>query len=202
MSSTSKTYDLLIKVLLIGNSGVGKSCLLLRFCQDEFTPSFISTIGIDFKLRTVDLDGKTAKFQVWDTAGQERFKTITTAYYRSAMGFLLVYDVTDEQSFTDIRTWHANIQEHARDNVEVILVGNKCDMEDKRVVSYDQGKALADELGVPFIETSAKTAASVDDAFLTLARRIKDNMYVNSPPSQSKSSVAVGSNKNSSSSCC
>jgi len=88
-----------IKLLLIGDSGVGKSCCLLRFSEDSFTPSFITTIGIDFKIRTIELDGKRVKLQIWDTAGQERFRTITTAYYRGAMGILLVYDVTDERSF-------------------------------------------------------------------------------------------------------
>eukprot|EP01097_Dermamoeba_algensis_P006746 TRINITY_DN420_c0_g1_i4.p1 TRINITY_DN420_c0_g1~~TRINITY_DN420_c0_g1_i4.p1 ORF type:complete len:135 (-),score=16.19 TRINITY_DN420_c0_g1_i4:474-878(-) len=95
-------YDYLIKLLLIGDSGVGKSCLLLRFSDDSFTPSFITTIGIDFKIRTIELDGKKIKLQIWDTAGQERFRTITTAYYRGAMGILLVYDVTDEKSFGSI----------------------------------------------------------------------------------------------------
>ncbi|KDN39605.1 hypothetical protein RSAG8_08761, partial [Rhizoctonia solani AG-8 WAC10335] len=106
-------YDFLIKLLLIGDSGVGKSCLLLRFCDDAWTPSFITTIGIDFKIRTIELDGKRIKLQIWDTAGQERFRTITTAYYRGAMGILLVYDVTDEKSFNNIRTWHANVEQHA-----------------------------------------------------------------------------------------
>ena len=91
-----------IKLLLIGDSGVGKSCCLLRFSEDSFTPSFITTIGIDFKIRTIDLDGKRVKLQIWDTAGQERFRTITTAYYRGAMGILLVYDVTDEKSFNSM----------------------------------------------------------------------------------------------------
>ncbi|KAL4285102.1 hypothetical protein GQ457_16G025430 [Hibiscus cannabinus] len=107
-------YDYLIKLLLIGDSGVGKSCLLLR---------------IDFKIRTVELDGKRIKLQIWDTAGQERFRTITTAYYRGAMGILLVYDVTDESSFNNIRNWIRNIEQHASDNVNKILVGNKADME-------------------------------------------------------------------------
>lgn len=93
------TFTLQIKLLLIGDSGVGKSCCLLRFSEDSFTPSFITTIGIDFKIRTINLDGKRVKLQIWDTAGQERFRTITTAYYRNAMGILLVYDVTDERSF-------------------------------------------------------------------------------------------------------
>ena len=99
------TYDYLIKLLLIGDSGVGKSCLLLRFSDDAFNTSFITTIGIDFKIRTVEIDNKRCKLQIWDTAGQERFRTITTAYYRGAMGILLVYDITDEQSFANIRNW-------------------------------------------------------------------------------------------------
>jgi small GTP-binding protein len=100
----TRNYDFLIKLLLIGDSGVGKSCCLLRFSEDSFTPSFITTIGIDFKIRTIELDGKRVKLQIWDTAGQERFRTITTAYYRGAMGILLVYDVTDERSFNSTST--------------------------------------------------------------------------------------------------
>lgn len=144
--SKGGSYDYLVKLLLIGDSGVGKSCLLLRFSDDSFTPSFITTIGIDFKIRTIELDGKRIKLQIWDTAGQERFRTITTAYYRGAMGILLVYDVTDEKSFANIRNWIRNIEQHASDNVNKMLVGNKCDMQDKRVVEADRGKALADEV--------------------------------------------------------
>jgi len=117
--------------------GVGKSCLLLRFSDGSFTTSFITTIGIDFKIRTIELDGKRIKLQIWDTAGQERFRTITTAYYRGAMGILLVYDVTDESSFNNIRNWIRNIEQHASDSVNKILVGNKADMdESKRVSSF------------------------------------------------------------------
>jgi len=126
-------YDYLVKLLLIGDSGVGKSCLLLRFSDDSFTTSFITTIGIDFKIRTIEQEGKRLKLQIWDTAGQERFRTITTAYYRGAMGILLVYDVTDEQSFNNIRNWMRQIQQHAADNVNKVLIGNKCDMLDKKV---------------------------------------------------------------------
>jgi len=169
-------YDFLIKLLLIGDSGVGKSCLLLRFCDDAWTPSFITTIGIDFKIRTIELDGKRIKLQIWDTAGQERFRTITTAYYRGAMGILLVYDVTDERSFNNIRTWHANVEQHASEGVNKILVGNKCDWTDKKVISTEQGKELADELGIKFLETSAKANISVEDAFFTLARDIKTRL--------------------------
>lgn len=170
-------YDYLIKLLLIGDSGVGKSCLLLRFSDDSFTTSFITTIGIDFKIRIFELDGKRIKLQIWDTAGQERFRTITTAYYRNAMGILLVYDVTDESSFNNIRNWIKNIEQHASDNVNKILVGNKADMdESKRAVPTARGQALADEYGIKFFETSAKTNLNVEQAFFSIARDIKQRL--------------------------
>uniref|UniRef100_A0A0D9W0S1 Uncharacterized protein n=1 Tax=Leersia perrieri TaxID=77586 RepID=A0A0D9W0S1_9ORYZ len=170
-------YDYLIKLLLIGDSGVGKSCLLLRFSDGSFTTSFITTIGIDFKIRTVELDGKRIKLQIWDTAGQERFRTITTAYYRGAMGILLVYDVTDESSFNNIRNWIRNIEQHASDNVNKILVGNKADMdESKRAVPTSKGQALADEYGIKFFETSAKTNLNVEQVFFSIARDIKQRL--------------------------
>ncbi|KAI9788000.1 MAG: GTP-binding protein [Peltula sp. TS41687] len=172
----SRNYDFLIKLLLIGDSGVGKSCCLLRFSEDSFTPSFITTIGIDFKIRTIDLDGKRVKLQIWDTAGQERFRTITTAYYRGAMGILLVYDVTDERSFNNIRTWFSNVEQHASEGVSKILIGNKCDWEEKRAVSTERGQQLADELGVPFLEVSAKANINVEKAFYSLAATIKKRM--------------------------
>merc|ERR1712167_236646 len=113
MSARNTNFDFLIKLLLIGDSGVGKSCLLLCFSDQSFTTSFITTIGIDFKIKTIELDGKRIKLQIWDTAGQERFRTITTAYYRGAMGILLVFDVTDDQSFQNIATWMDQIDQHA-----------------------------------------------------------------------------------------
>ncbi|KAJ3669175.1 hypothetical protein LUZ60_011125 [Juncus effusus] len=170
-------YDYLIKLLLIGDSGVGKSCLLLRFSDGSFTTSFITTIGIDFKIRTIELDNKRIKLQIWDTAGQERFRTITTAYYRGAMGILLVYDVTDESSFNNIRNWIRNIEQHASDNVNKILVGNKADMdESKRAVPTAKGQALADEYGIKFFETSAKTSLNVEEVFFSIARDIKQRL--------------------------
>jgi len=113
------------------------------------------------------------KLQIWDTAGQERFRTITTAYYRGAMGILLVYDVTDEKSFTNIRTWFSNVEQHATEGVNKILIGNKCDWTEKRVISAEQGQALADELGIPFLEVSAKSNFNVEKAFFNLATDIK-----------------------------
>ncbi|GAB4817579.1 hypothetical protein N2152v2_004625 [Parachlorella kessleri] len=150
MSKRAQDYDHLVKLLLIGDSG-----------------------GIDFKLRKILIDGKWVKLQIWDTAGQERFRTITSAYYRGAMGILLVYDVTDEASFSNIRNWMKNIEQHASDNVVKVLVGNKCDMdESKRAVPYSRGQALADEFKLQFFETSAKNNVNVDEVFQSIARDI------------------------------
>ncbi|XP_038058311.1 ras-related protein Rab-8A-like isoform X2 [Patiria miniata] len=172
----AKTYDFLFKLLLIGDSGVGKTCVLFRFSEDAFNSTFISTIGIDFKIRTIDLDGKKIKLQIWDTAGQERFRTITTAYYRGAMGIMLVYDITNMKSFENIRNWIRNIEEHASSDVEKMILGNKCDMDDRRVVTKDKGEQLAIEYGIKFMETSAKASINVEEAFVTLARDIKAKM--------------------------
>ncbi|GAB6031879.1 Ras-protein Rab-8A [Chamberlinius hualienensis] len=129
--------------------------------------------GIDFKIRTIELDGKKIKLQIWDTAGQERFRTITTAYYRGAMGILLVYDITNEKSFKNIKNWIRNIEEHASADVEKMILGNKCDMNDRRQVSKEKGEQLAIEYGIKFMETSAKAGINVEEAFFTLARDIK-----------------------------
>jgi len=172
----------LIKLLLIGDSGVGKSCLLLRFSEDSFAPSFITTIGIDYKIRTIELDEKKIKLQIWDTAGQERFRTITTAYYRSAMGVLLVYDVTDDKSFANIKNWIRNIEQHASENINKVLVGNKCDLADKRLIDTARGKSLADEFKIPFFETSAKNSINVEESFISLARDVKKRLIDTAKP--------------------
>ncbi|XP_023811563.1 ras-related protein Rab-8B [Oryzias latipes] len=172
----AKTYDYLFKLLLIGDSGVGKTCLLFRFSEDSFNTTFISTIGIDFKIRTIELDGKRVKLQIWDTAGQERFRTITTAYYRGAMGIMLVYDICNEKSFDNIKNWIRNIEEHASSDVEKMILGNKCDMTDRRQVSKDRGEKLAIDYRVKFLETSAKSSLNVEEAFYTMARDILHNL--------------------------
>ncbi|CAB0030419.1 unnamed protein product [Trichogramma brassicae] len=176
-----KTYDLLFKLLLIGDSGVGKTCILFRFSDDAFSTTFISTIGIDFKIKTVELRGKKIKLQIWDTAGQERFHTITTSYYRGAMGIMLVYDITAEKSFENIVNWLRNIDEHASENVEKMILGNKSDMEDKRVVSTEKGEKIAREHGIRFMETSAKADINIDRAFRELAEAIFDKTQGRDP---------------------
>jgi len=176
MTTNGKTYDYLFKLLLIGDSGVGKTCVLFRFSEDQFNSTFISTIGIDFKIRTIELDGKKVKLQIWDTAGQERFRTITTAYYRGAMGIMLVYDITNLKSFENIKNWIRNIEEHASGDVEKMILGNKKDMEEKRVVAEEKGQMLAMDYGIKFLETSAKEGDNIEKAFFTMAKDIKTKM--------------------------
>lgn len=170
-STTGKPrdYDYLFKLVLIGDSGVGKSCLLLRFADDAFTESYISTIGVDFRFRTVKIDQKTVKLQIWDTAGQERFRTITSAYYRGADGIIMVYDVTSQDSFDHVNDWLKEVNRYAAEGTCKLLVGNKSDRSSDRVVTAEQAKEFADDIGVPFLETSAKSAANVEEAFLTMA---------------------------------
>eukprot|EP00903_Cladosiphon_okamuranus_P009436 g8996.t1 len=171
MYSTTQ-YDHLVKLLVIGDSGVGKSCLLLRYSDDQFSGSYISTIGIDFKIKTALLMGRKVKLQIWDTAGQERFRNITSAYYRGSMGILLVYDVSDEKTFRNVSNWMRQIELKASPDVNITLVGNKCDVgDDERAVSFEQGQALAAESGqrVRFFETSARSNLNVTEAFEGLA---------------------------------
>jgi Ras-related protein Rab-3C len=159
--AADQNFDYMFKLLIIGNSSVGKTSFLFRYADDSFTSAFVSTVGIDFKVKTVFRHDKRVKLQIWDTAGQERYRTITTAYYRGAMGFILMYDITNEESFNSVQDWVTQIKTYSWDNAQVILVGNKCDMEDERVISFERGKQLAEQLGVEFFETSAKENINV-----------------------------------------
>eukprot|EP00597_Dinobryon_sp_UTEXLB2267_P003274 CAMPEP_0170075736 /NCGR_PEP_ID=MMETSP0019_2-20121128/12830_1 /TAXON_ID=98059 /ORGANISM="Dinobryon sp., Strain UTEXLB2267" /LENGTH=205 /DNA_ID=CAMNT_0010286917 /DNA_START=126 /DNA_END=743 /DNA_ORIENTATION=+ len=176
MAGRDNAFDMQIKLLMIGDSGVGKTCLLLRYANDSFSPTFITTIGIDFKIKNIQLDGKRIKLQIWDTAGQERFRTITTSYFRGAQGILLVYDVTDRNSFISIRNWVAQIQVHADVNVNKILIGNKCDVAEQRVITYEEGESLAKEYNIHFYETSAKQDMNVEKSFITIATDVKNRL--------------------------
>ena len=193
MSAVNPEYDFLFKLLLIGDSGVGKSCLLLRFADDTYTESYISTIGVDFKIRTIELDGKTIKLQVWDTAGQERFRTITSSYYRGAHGIIVVYDVTDQESFNNVKQWLQEIDRYACENVDKLLVGNKCDLTDKKVVEYTSAKAYADQLGISFLETSAKNATNVEEAFMTMSAEIKNRVGPSAAAQPGPDGFVIGS---------
>mmetsp|Transcript_17651 Transcript_17651/g.55881 ORF Transcript_17651/g.55881 Transcript_17651/m.55881 type:complete len:204 (-) Transcript_17651:97-708(-) len=179
-----RDHDLLFKLVLIGDSGAGKSCLLIRFADDTFTDSYITTIGVDFRFKTIKVEKKTIKLQIWDTAGQERFRTITSSYYRGAHGIIVVYDVTDQESFRNVKTWMQEIEKYAAEGVNKLLVGNKCDMSSKKVVSYDEAKELADHIGVQFLETSAKNAHNVEQAFQVMAAQIKQRVASQPQPTR------------------
>lgn len=164
--------DYIFKVVLIGDTAVGKSQLLKRFSLKEFSMESRATIGVEFQTRTVVLDGKTIKAQIWDTAGQERYRAVTSAYYRSAVGALLVYDITKEQSFDHVPRWLDELRLHADSKIVVMLVGNKCDMGNLRAVSMEDAKAFAEKEGLFFLETSALDATNVENAFLTVLTEI------------------------------
>lgn len=166
-------YELLYKILLIGDTAVGKTSLINRFTDDSFNETFISTIGVDFKVKTVAIDGKIAKLQIWDTAGQERFRTITSSYYRGSQGVVLVYDVTNEESFNNIELWLSEVEIHAGKDVSKILIGNKTDLKHQRVVPCEKALKLANKYQMYYVETSAKDSENVETSFISLANLIK-----------------------------
>uniref|UniRef100_A0A8D2LLC5 small monomeric GTPase n=1 Tax=Varanus komodoensis TaxID=61221 RepID=A0A8D2LLC5_VARKO len=159
-----------LQVMLVGDSGVGKTCLLVRFKDGAFLAgSFISTVGIDFRNKVLNVDGVRVKLQIWDTAGQERFRSVTHAYYRDAHALLLLYDVTNRASFDNIQAWLTEIHEYAKQDVVLMLLGNKVSSPE-RVVRREDGEKLAKEYGVPFMETSARSGLNVDLAFVAIAK--------------------------------
>ena len=172
MKPISRDYDLLFKIVLIGDTGIGKSCILLRFADDSFTDSYITTIGVDFRFRTLTINNKTVKLQIWDTAGQERFRTITSAYYRGADGIIVCYDCTEPSTFDNIDDWLTEVNRYANEKTCKILVGNKCDLESQRRISTERGQRKADDLGIPFLETSAKDAVNVEKVFVLMAQKL------------------------------
>ncbi|KAL7635364.1 UNVERIFIED_CONTAM: hypothetical protein RMT77_014431 [Armadillidium vulgare] len=164
-------YAHLFKLLIIGDSGVGKSSLLLRFADNTFTGNYITTIGVDFKIRTLEVDGEKVKLQIWDTAGQERFRTITSTYYRGTHGVIVVYDVTNGESFANVKRWLHEIDQNC-EVVNRILVGNKNDCPDRKVVLHEDAKRFADQMNIKLFETSAKENINVEEMFTVMTKMV------------------------------
>uniref|UniRef100_A0A8C7KNU1 RAB2A, member RAS oncogene family n=1 Tax=Oncorhynchus kisutch TaxID=8019 RepID=A0A8C7KNU1_ONCKI len=155
---------------------VGKSCLLLQFTDKRFQPVHDLTIGVEFGARMITIDGKQIKLQIWDTAGQESFRSITRSYYRGAAGALLVYDITRRDTFNHLTTWLEDARQHSNSNMVIMLIGNKSDLESRREVKKEEGEAFAREHGLIFMETSAKTASNVEEAFINTAKEIYEKI--------------------------
>jgi small GTP-binding protein len=172
VARVDEEYDYLFKVVLIGDSGVGKSNLLSRFTRNEFNLESKSTIGVEFATKSIQAEGKTIKAQIWDTAGQERYRAITSAYYRGAVGALLVYDISKHSTFENVERWLKELRDHAESNIVVMLVGNKSDLRHLRAVETDEAMAFAEQHNLAFIETSALDASGVDTAFQRILTEI------------------------------
>ena len=168
--------DIVYKVLLLGDSSVGKTCFLLRYCDKSFQDAHLSTIGLDYRLKTLTLKNKKSiKLQIWDTAGEDRFRAITKNYYKGANGIILIYDVTNLQTYENVKNWITQIREEANPNVIIYLAGNKIDIpEDSRAVKTSDGQKIADEYQLPFKETSAKDGMNVNEIFQELVEKIDE----------------------------
>ena len=179
ISSLSKDdeYDFLFKIVLIGDSGVGKSNILSRFTRNEFDLESKTTIGVEFATRSIPIDNKTIKAQIWDTAGQERYRAITNAYYRGAVGALLVYDIAKHLTYENVERWLKELKDHADANIVVMLVGNKCDLRHLRAVPTEEATQFADKNNLSFLETSALDSTNVEEAFERIVRDIFHMVY-------------------------
>lgn len=170
------SYAYLFKYIIIGDTGVGKSCLLLQFTDKRFQPVHDLTIGVEFGARMVNIDNRQIKLQIWDTAGQESFRSITRSYYRGAAGALLVYDITRRDTFNHLTRWLEEAKQNSNPNMVIMLIGNKSDLDHRRAVSTKEGEQFAEENGLIFLETSAKTAANVEQAFIKTAEKIYEKI--------------------------
>ncbi|RCH95757.1 Ras- protein Rab-2A [Rhizopus azygosporus] len=166
-------YSYIIKYIIIGDTGVGKSCILLQFTDKRFMPAHDLTIGVGFGTRFITVNDQQTKLQIWDTAGQESFRSITRSYYRGAAGALLVYDITRRETFEHLSVWLEDVRQHANPNTVIMLIGNKSDLESKRQVSREEAERFAQENGLFFLETSAKTANNIEEAFVKTAEEIQ-----------------------------
>ena len=199
-------YDFIFKVLLLGNSDVGKSSLILRYVDQVWSDTFVPTIGVDFKVKTLELQNKQIKMQIWDTAGQERFRNVISSYFRGAHGILLIYDVTNRDSFKNLESWLIEIEKNASENVLKILIGNKNDLVDDKEIKTEEGQAFANRNGMQFIETSAKENTNVTEAFECLVKLMMEfNSEKKAPTTKSDKkalSASAGKDLKTKKKCC
>ena len=194
----SSTDEYVYKVLLLGDTTVGKTCFLMKYTDKTFQDIHMATIGLDYRLKSMKLkSGKNIKLQIWDTAGQDRFRAITKNYYKGSHGIILIYDVTNVQTFENVKQWVSQIREEASANVIIYIAGNKIDMEEERKVNKEEGEKLAEELGFPFVETSAKSGININETFEDLVERI-DKIYGNSPQKVTRNNLYKAKDKK----CC
>ena len=197
-----ESYDYLVKVLMVGESGVGKTCLIQRFIKNEFSTNHLSTIAIDFKMKLLKIRGSNIKMQIWDTAGQERFNTLTSGFFKGSDGIILTYSVIDKNSFENIHKWMVQVKSLAPTDVKVILVGNKSDFSEEREITYEEGKKMADKYNLIFFETSAKSGENVQLVFKIMGEEVREKIINNPPQIYSSTTFNDTINQSNKKKCC
>ena len=172
----SLDFNYVLKYIIIGNSGVGKSNILLRYTEDYFYDDFKTTIGVEFGSKIIEINNKKYRIQIWDTAGQETFRSITRAYYKNSVCACLVYDITNRKSFDEIQNWFDDCKKQTAKTIQIVLIGNKNDLENDRKISYDEGKTFAEKNNFIFMETSAKTGKNINEIFELSVKNIDENI--------------------------
>ena len=198
----SSSYDEKIKLMVIGETRVGKTALIKKYTKDIFGGAYLTTVGIDFQEKIINVEDKVVKLQIWDTAGQERFRNIAKNYFHTSDGFLIVYDISNKESFEKLDFWYEQIKLNAPENTKCIVVGNKCDLEEKRKVNKEEGETFSRENNINFYETSAKDGINVNNVFQLLANEIIKDIKKNGTKNKRASQVLKKGTKTKKKSCC
>ena len=193
-------FDVKYKIMVLGESKVGKTSLIKRYTKDQFGGVYLTTVGMDFQDKIIEIEDKKVRLQVWDTAGQERFRNVTKSYFQSSQGLLVVYDITDKESFDKIKFWIENIKNNAPENAKLILVGNKCDLANERKVTIEDGENKARNYNIKFFESSAKDGTNVNELFFYLANEIYQNDKTKEK--DNKKTMQLDSKKKEKKGCC
>ena len=195
MISKGKDYDYIFKIVLIGDTCVGKSCILVRFSDDVFVENYVTTIGVDFRFKTMIVKNKIAKIQIWDTAGQERYRSITTAYYRGAAAIIICCDSTNKESFYNINNWIDEISKYTDKDVDKLVLMNKCDLVEERQIDKNEIEKFEKDNGIKIMEVSAKTGNGIDKAFEYIIEKLIDNNEKKNNSAMTLQSGGIGNNK-------